>query len=76
MSEQDVVGAHFQTNGMDVKPKEEKEKTVAQSDHNGEGLQDGAVSPQALEQIKIVATVPKHTVSMVKAKELEAESSS
>ena len=74
MSEQGVVGAHFQSDGMDVQPKEEKGKTVPKGDHHGEGMQDSAASPHALEQIQVAASVPKHMV--VKTKELEAGSSS
>ena len=40
MAEQGVVGAHFQSDGMDVQPKEEKEKTMAKGDHHGEEVQD------------------------------------
>ena len=67
MVDQGVVRAHFQSDGMDVQPKEEKKKAVAKGDHHGRETQDGA--SQATEQMKITATSPKHTV--LKANESE-----
>ena len=74
MVDQGVIGAHFQSDGMDVQPKEEKGKAVAKADHHGKETQDGASLSQAMEQIKITDTPPKHTV--VKANESEAGASS